>query len=276
MPKAISSTLWILITGTFLGLAHGVTATPAGQARGAVPGDGPTVLITGSNRGIGFAFARQYAQQGWTVLATCRRPERADDLRALAEEYSNVLIERLDVTDHAAIEALARKYSDWPIDVLINNAGILGDPGQQVLENLDYEVFNEVMAVNVYGPLKMSQAFLEQVAASEQKKIVTLTSGMGSLARTNRGGGGFYFYRMSKTAVNMAMRNLQVEVRGRGIKVGILSPGAVGTRMLAQTGYRGPSMTPAESVAGLIEVIDGLTAENAGSFLQYDGREVPW
>ena len=237
------------------------------------------MLITGSNRGIGLAFARQYTEMGWTVIATARSPDAADELQTLAAEHPNVVVEQLDVTDHAAIEALARHYRDRPIDVLINNAGVLGAPEDQTLEGLDVDTFEQVMAVNVYGPLKVSQAFLEHVAASEQKKIVVISSSGGSLAGTaRRGVGGFYFYMISKAGVNMAMLKLQADVRDRGIKVGIFSPGLVNTRMLRETGYRGRRrpIEPEVSVAGLIQRIEELTAENAATHFAYDGRTIPW
>ncbi|MEE8348724.1 MAG: SDR family oxidoreductase [Acidobacteriota bacterium] len=236
----------------------------------------PTVLITGSNRGIGFEFARQYAEKGWKVLATARRPDRADDLKALSAEYANVVIERLDVTDHKGIQDLADKYKNEPIDVLINNAGVLGDRQLQTIESLEYATFSQVMAVNVYGALEVSQAFLNQVAASHQKKIVALTSSLGSLTLTSGRSGGFYFYRISKAGLNMAMRTLQADVHSRGISVAVISPGAVATQMLAETGFKIQAMSPEESVLGLIDVIESLGPDNAGSFLSFDGEAVPW
>jgi NAD(P)-dependent dehydrogenase (short-subunit alcohol dehydrogenase family) len=263
--------LFILLSMMLFTISPASGETPADTQQ---PDRAATVLITGSNRGIGFEFARQYAQKGWVVLATARRPGGADDLKALAAEYPNVKIERLDVTDPATIEALAEKYRDHPIDVLINNAGVLGDPAVQTLQDLEYETFTQVMAVNVFGALAVSQAFLEQVGASDQKKIVTITSSMGSMTLTRSGN--FYFYRISKAGVNMAMRTLQADVRDRGIIVAMLMPGAVATRMLAQTGYRGPALSPEESVSRLIKVIINLSPEQAGTFLQYDGKTLPW
>lgn len=234
-----------------------------------------TVLITGSNRGIGLEFARQYAESGWDVIATARDPDAAEELRALAADRPNVVIERLDVTDHAGIDALAERYRGRPIDVLINNAGVLGAPESQRLETLDYEEFEQVMAVNVFGPLRVSQAFLDHVAASDQKKIVVMTSISGSIEIAGRGGG-YYYYKISKAGVNMAMRSLGSETRDRGIKVGIIFPGAVNTRMLRQTGFRGKAMEPEEAVRSMIEVIANLTEETAGTFLRYDGQTLPW
>ena len=116
----------------------------------------PTVLITGSSRGIGYELARQYAERGWGVIATCRTPERATALQLLAQSHSNVVIERLDVTDFTEIDNVAEKYRDVPIDVLINNAGILGDNDKQKFGTFDYSAFDEVMAVNTKGPIRIS------------------------------------------------------------------------------------------------------------------------
>jgi NAD(P)-dependent dehydrogenase (short-subunit alcohol dehydrogenase family) len=199
---------------------------------------------------------------------------RRDDL--IATQYPAVEIERLDVTDQATINALTQKLRNRPIDLLINNAGVLGDPRAQTLQLMDYEKFTQVMAVNVYGALAVSRAFVDQVAASRQKKVVSISSVMGSIASTRGRWGGFYFYRISKAGLNMAMRTLQADVRDRGIIVAMLHPGAVDTRMLRQAGYRGSAMSPRESVAGLIKVIEGLSPESQGSFLRYNGQTIPW
>lgn len=254
--------------------AAGQTAPPSDLASQEAVAS-PTVLITGSNRGIGLEFARQYAQSGWSVIATARNPDDAADLHALVADHPNVSIERLDVTDHAGIDALAERYAGRPIDVLINNAGVLGSLESQRLETLDYEEFQHVMAVNVFGPLRVSQAFLDHVAASVQKKIVVVTSISGSIEIAGRSGGGYY-YKISKAGVNMAMRSLGSETRDRGIKVGLIHPGAVNTRMLRQTGYRGRAMEPEEAVRSMVEVIANLTDETSGTFLRYDGQTLPW
>jgi NAD(P)-dependent dehydrogenase (short-subunit alcohol dehydrogenase family) len=237
----------------------------------------PTVLITGSNRGIGLEFAKQYAERGWKVIATARNPDAAEDLHALAAIHPGVVIEYLDVTDHAGIDSLAERYRGQPIDVLINNAGVLGDPDRQRLNVLDFEIFQEVMAVNTFGPLRVSQAFLEHVAASDQRKIIVITSISGSVEVAGNGGG-FYFYKISKAGANMAMRTLNSESRNRGlnVRVGLIHPGTVNTRMLGDARDRPGTMDPEESVAAMIRVIEDLTDENAGTFLRYDGRTLPW
>jgi NAD(P)-dependent dehydrogenase (short-subunit alcohol dehydrogenase family) len=130
----------------------------------AIDGAAPTVLITGANRGLGFEFAQQYAADGWNVIATARKPEAANDLQMLAEEYPQVVIEQLDVRDLDMIDALAAKYVEQPIDVLLNNAGLSGNPMPgQIFKRLDYDLFDDFMETNAQGPLTMSEACLKNV-----------------------------------------------------------------------------------------------------------------
>ncbi len=254
-----------LMTGG--GSLHPAAAQPAQAA--------PTVLITGSNRGIGFGLVRQYAFKGWTVIATARHPETADDLKAFAAEHPNVRIERLDVTDLASIEAVAEKYRGTPIDVLINNAGILGSIQDQTLGSFDYDTLEQVLDVNTIGPLRVASAFLDHVAASEQKKIMTVTSGLGSMALAQHFGG-YYYYRISKAGVNMAMRVLRADVRDQGIVVGLVSPGIVDTDLNRESGNSRKGITPDESARGLVEVIDAMTIESSNAMINYDGGTIPW
>ena len=263
-----------VIFGIALLLLLAVTGSqPVGAAN--MDENSPTVLITGSNRGIGLAFAKYYAEQGWNVLATCRKPESADDLKAVQAEYPKVQIEQLDVTDHARIDFLADKYKDQPIDLLINNAAILGTLPEQKVGGLDFELFQKVMAINVYGPLKMSEAFADHVAASEQKKIVALSSGLGSLSTTGNMPG-FYYYRISKAGLNMAMRGLRTDLKERGIIVALIAPGMVGTQLLADSGWTGKSLTTEDSVAGMSKIIAALTPEDKGTITNTDGKTIPW
>lgn len=237
--------------------------------------DSPTVMITGSNRGIGLAFAKHYAAQGWNVIATARSPARADDLKALQKDYPQLVIEQLDVTQVSQIDALAEAYRGKPIDVLINNAAVLGELPAQKVGGLTLEEFQKVMTVNVFGPLKVSEAFAEHVAMSSQKKIVALTSGLGSLRLMGRMSG-FYYYRMSKAALNMGMLGLRTDLKGQGIIVGIVAPGMVNTKLLADSGYDGKSLEPDDSAAGMAEIIAGLTAEDRGKPINVDGNVIPW
>lgn len=261
------------ILSTFAMLAASLAAIWAPHMAAAQ--ESPTVLITGSSRGMGFELTKQYASKGWAVIATCRTPGTANALSALAEENPNIVIEELDVTDSAEIEALAARYKDTPIDVLINNAGIFGPVANQTLEELDYDTFTQVMAVNVYGPLKMSQAFADSVAASDQKKIVTITSGLGSMALTEDYGG-YYFYRVSKSGANIVGRTLAADLRDRGILIGLFNPGIVDTEFGRDTGYTGPRLKPEVAVAALIGLIDELNPDNAATMINYDGKVMPW
>lgn len=243
---------------------------PAG-ARGA------TVLVTGSNRGLGLEFAKEYAERGWTVIATTRSPESATELKALAAKYPNLVIEKLDVLDEPGIGALAAKYQGRPIDVLINNAGVLGDLRGQVVGSFDYAAFQQVMGVNVFGALAVSEAFRGNVARSDQKKIVAITSGSGVISRG--GGGKMTFYRASKVALNMCMKGLASELRDQGIIVGMVAPGGVNTDMLRQAAgaeRAAKALRPSQSVAGMIKVIAGLTQTNSDKPLNYDGTVLPW
>jgi len=234
-----------------------------------------TILITGTNRGIGLELSKQYGALGWDVIATARTPDRADDLQAIARNYSNVVIERLDVTDDEEIAVLADKYRGKPIDILLNNAGMLGDVTEQSFGTLNFDTIKHVIDVNTYGPIKLAQAFRDNIAASEQKKILNMTSGLGSMTLTSRRGG-FYAYRMSKAALNMATRILRADLQGEGLVVSLISPGMVQTQLLADSGYRGPAITTEESVTGLIKIIEGITLDNAGTPVNYDGQVLPW
>lgn len=278
---SITRTLVLAVLGTMPFLAT-EAAEPA-----------PTVLITGSNRGIGLEFARQYAARGWNVIATTRRPDDATELKALAEEKANVVVERLDITNDAQVAALAARYRGRPIDVLINNAALLEKPRSQLLGQLDYGVFARSFEVNATGPMRVSEAFLDNVAASTHRKIVTLAS-----AASSHGMLGppvnYYPYRASKAALNLLMHNLALDVAGRGIVVGLVNPGLVDTRgvMKLKPGEEPPEefaalmpliragkitlITPAESVGSMLKLIDRLEPGQSGQFLNHDGKPLPW
>ena len=240
----------------------------------------PTVLITGANRGIGFELAHQYADAGWGVVATCRSPAAADALQALAAENPNVLIEQLDVTDFDEMEALAAKYAGVPIDVLINNAGILGGNDRQKFGTFDYDAFDEVMAVNVIGPIRMVELFIDNVAMSEQKKIINISSSVGSISMAFPGQN---FYKASKAALNMSMKTLSKEIKGskdpnrKQIVIGLIHPGVVKTDF-AGADLPIPMISPEESAAAVIEVIEThyVSRRQSGDFMSYTGKELPW
>jgi NAD(P)-dependent dehydrogenase (short-subunit alcohol dehydrogenase family) len=230
----------------------------------------PTCLITGASRGIGLEFARQYAAEGWQVIATCRRPDQAPGLTGIADAAEGAIeVHPLDVTDFAKVEALARCLADRPIDLLINNAGIYG-PRISPYHGIDYAAWAEVLRVNTLAPLKVSAVFADHVAVSADKRIVAMTSIMGSI--TDNTGGGAYIYRSSKAALNAAMRSLAVDLKPRGITVLMLHPGWVRTDM----GGAGAQIEVFESVAGMREVIDRVGIARSGRFFAYNGRELSW
>jgi len=265
--------------------AASVAASPkSGDTSAAGSKSPPVALITGSDRGIGFALVQELETRGWRVLATCRDPNHAESLKQFASAHRRVTIEPLDVTDNVAIEALSARYRAQPIDVLINNAGIAASLGSAGLGSLSPEDFVQAMRINTYAPLKISVAFLDQVAASRQKKIVSITSGLGSLFQAPQFKGTTY-YSISKAGLNMAMRLLESEVRDRGVLVGLVTPGPVDTDMnrayraaAAQAGrpVATPALSPADSARSLADYIETLGPDRSGRFYSYSGQEVPW
>lgn len=244
----------------------------------------PVALITGADRGIGLALTQELVTRGWRVLATCRDPAHAEALKAFAATHPLVGIDTLDVTDNVAIDALAAHYKSLPIDALINNAGVGGNIGGVDLGDVSPENFDKVLRVNTYAPLRMSLAFLDQVAASRQKKIIAITSGLGSMLNAPQYKG-TAVYSISKAGLNMAMRLLQTEVRDRGVLVGLVTPGPVDTDMhrayeaaAAQAGHplTTPTISPAESARALADYIEKLGPEKAGRVYSYMGQEIPW
>lgn len=225
----------------------------------------PTVLITGANRGIGLELTRQYAAAGWDVIACCRKPK---DATALAKIKGKIELKALDVAKPASITKLAAALKGRAIDVLLNNAGILGR--RVGFGKAESKEFLSVMQVNALGPLLMTEAFWGHVKRSKGKKIAAITSGMGSIA--SGANGGSYAYRSSKAALNMVMANAAGDLKVKGIAVATISPGWVKTDM----GGKNASITATESAAGIIKVIAGLNADNTGSFFNYDGKPIAW
>jgi NAD(P)-dependent dehydrogenase (short-subunit alcohol dehydrogenase family) len=233
----------------------------------------PTTLVTGANRGLGLELVRQYAADGWRVLACARDLDRAVDLRALESE--RVSLHALDVADPAQIGALAESLAGTAIDVLINNAGVFGPKllterdRRQSLGHLDAGVWDEVMRVNAFAPVKMAEAFVTHVAASGQRKIVAVSSTLGSTSDARSGN---YAYRMSKAALNVGYVNLARELASRGILVRLLCPGWVRTSM----GGPNAAVSPEESVRGMRARIAELDAASSGIFVRFNGEPIPW
>lgn len=218
-----------------------------------------TVLITGASRGIGLELARQYRDRGDTVVAACR--EATPELEALGVR----VVEGVDVTDDSAVARMASALDGEPLDVLVNNAGVLS---VESLDDLDLDRIRRQLEVNSLGPLRVTVALRDRLRPGA--KVAIVTSRMGSV--DDNTSGGYYGYRMSKAAVNMAGRSLAVDLKGRGVAVAILHPGFVRTDM---TGHQG-NVDPAESAAGLIARIDELTVDTSGRFWHANGEPLPW
>jgi NAD(P)-dependent dehydrogenase (short-subunit alcohol dehydrogenase family) len=230
----------------------------------------PAVLITGANRGIGLEFARQYTADGWAVFAACRDPKAAKKLAALANGSGGKLIMlAMDVTDDESVRSAARQLEHAAIDLLINNAGISGVPGQTT-GHVDYENWARVLDVNTMGPLRLIEAFRDHIARSERRLIVTITSGMGSL--TDNTSGGSIAYRTSKAAVNMAMRSVAADLAPRGITCVVVNPGWVKTDM----GGASAPLRVEDSVGAMRRLFDRLPPSDSGKFFSHDGGEHPW
>ena len=230
-----------------------------------------TVLISGSNRGLGLEWARQYAAAGWRVHATCRNPEEAVSLQQLAGENPKVAVHRLDVTQAEEIDQLCAELGDAPIDLLVNNAGIYRERwGRDTLGQINYTDWLDTLAVNSLGPMRLSEALIDNLAHSERRLIVAITSHMGSIAEI--GSPNDSAYRSSKAALNAAMKGLALDVGSRGIGVLLLHPGWVRTRM---GGEQAPLSTQ-ESVAGMRRLVAMYQPHQSGHFFRYDGSEIPW
>lgn len=236
------------------------------------------VLITGANRGIGLEFARQYAADGWRVIAACRKPQAA--LQALAADYGTVEVAALDVSDAASIAALAARMQDAALDILINNAGIYSggaasyNPGRadasQSFGTMDAAGWEDVLRVNSIAPVMVAQALLPMVKRGKEKKIISISSLMGSIGTMSEAGA--LAYRSSKAALNAAMRNVAMGLEQEGIIVAVMHPGWVQTAM----GGMNAALTPEQSVTALRRTIAGLTIGRSGQFINYDGEIIPW
>jgi len=233
----------------------------------------PTVFITGANRGIGLEFVKVYIDRGYNIIATARKPAKAEALYGLAEDYDKLTIMQLDVTDFERIDELAAELEGQPIDILLNNAGISGDIKDQMFKKFNYDTFRWVMEVNVMGPTKIAEAFYPNVLDSQLKKIVVVSSSEGSIAGVTSPRNPFY--RTSKASVNMMYRNLAVQLKRKDITVVMANPGLTDTDFVA--GLPKKMLRPAATAASdIARNIDTANPQSTGLLWNYDGNILPW
>ena len=234
-----------------------------------------TVLITGAGRGLGLAFAQAYAQTGWRVIATHRPGGEIDTLQALAGANPLVELLPLDVCDAAQVRTLAVSLEGRAIDLLLNNAGVNGpsaangDAQGQEFGTMDYDAWLDVFAANTLGPVRVTEALIDNVIASRKKTVVVVSSALASIARSR---GGKLAYRSSKAAINMVFKTLAVDLAPLGVTVACFCPGWVQTRM----GGPGALLSPEDAVARVRAAIDVLTFADSGSFWNEKGETIAW
>lgn len=235
----------------------------------------PSILITGANRGLGLELARQYAGAGWRVHACCRSPKAANELARLAGDSGGRLsVHAMEVTRPAEIKTVASALKGEAIDVLFNNAGVLGGDidktGPMSFGSIDYAAWEAVLRVNTLGPMRVAEAFVGHVAASERKLMVFMSTHMASIAELSSGG--YYQYRSSKAALNLIVKALSIDLEPRGIRTLAVHPGWVATDM---GGASAPVKAP-ESIKGLRQVIENYRKDQTGEFYNYDGKKFAW
>jgi len=222
-----------------------------------------TVLVTGANRGIGLELVRQMRARGHQVIGTARKPEQAIELKE-----TGARVVQLDVIDSNSIRVMAQQLQGQRIDLLINNAGMLGHNAQSFAET-DFDQVLATFDVNSLGPMRVTQALLPNILAGSGKTVIQISSTMGSIANNS---GGYYGYRASKAALNMLNSSLALELADNGITSVVMHPGWVQTRL----GGENAAITVEDSVTGMMQVIAGLGPEDSGRFLDYQGEELPW
>ncbi|MEZ5489455.1 MAG: SDR family oxidoreductase [Gammaproteobacteria bacterium] len=228
-----------------------------------------TILITGANRGIGLEFANQYLARGESVIATCRDPEQAAALQALQASHPSLRIQQLDVSSDDSLHRFAAGLGGEAIDVFINNAGVYG-PRSAGFGQVSEQDWLPVLRVNTVAPLIITQLLVDNFRHGQARKLVYVTSKMGSIEDNQSGGS--YIYRSSKTALNQVVRSLAADLADDGLTAVVIHPGWV------QTDMGGPNalIDAQTSVRGMVAVIDGLGTKDSGKFYNYDGNEIPW
>ena len=234
-----------------------------------------TVMVTGANRGIGYEHVAQYAQKKWKVIACARQPEKAIELLQLQDKYgANFIIEELEVTNHKQVDDLSQKHSNTAIDILINNAGTGGPEGMpgamdyQKIDNMNYQIWRDILEVNLLAPFKVATSFHKQISISDKKTLIMMSSDLGSVSQNTFGG--LYSYRASKSALNIVAKGMSNE--WKDIIVVALAPGWCRTYL----GGAEAEIDPMDSVEDQQKMFESLTESDSGRFLDRFGNEVPW
>ena len=235
----------------------------------------PSMLVTGASRGLGLEMVRQFVGDGWRIYACCRTPETATDLAALAARSDGAItLHTLDVSKPEQVAALADEFRGTPIDMLVNNAGLLGctidamEPAN--FGSIDYDAWMQVHEINTMAPLRVTEAFVDHVAASEKKLLLFMSTHMGCI--TELADGGLYPYRSSKAALNLLVKGLSIDLAPRGVRTLAVHPGWVVTDM----GGPDAPVNKVDSIAGIRQMVANYGGGQTGRFFQYDGRELPW
>ncbi|MDH5517243.1 MAG: SDR family oxidoreductase [Gammaproteobacteria bacterium] len=229
-----------------------------------------SVLITGANRGIGLQMVRQSVKNGWRVYACCRQPGAADELIKVASlTPGQVSVHVLDIAETAQIQALAYELRNTPIDWLINNAGVYGSAEHQ-FGKTDEQNWLTTFRINTIGPMKMTEAFIDNLESGSEKKVVTLSSKMASMADNSSGGS--YIYRSTKAALNAVIKSLSIDLKSRNISVVAMHPGWVKTDM----GGPNAEIDTQESVVNIFNIVETSGMQDSGAFYDIDGTIIAW
>lgn len=240
-----------------------------------------TLLITGANRGIGLEHVRQGLAASDTVIAACRDPSASSELKRLLSQFgpASLRLESLDVANAASVSALAGRLKDVAIDVLINNAGIYGPASApswpegakfQTLEAMDYELWENILRINLFGPFRLTAALLPNLLASKRKLVAMMSSELGSIALNTMGSS--HAYRSSKAALNMVAHGLAIELKDQGVTVISLAPGWTRTEL----GGTGGDWAIEDSVAAQRKVLAEVGLADSGQFINLTGETLPW
>ena len=228
-----------------------------------------TILVTGANRGIGLELVKQYCNQNYQVIGTYRNENTSGEFISMSRNLNNLKVYSLDVSSDQSLKDFSSKLGDTPVDIFINNAGVFG-PRDSSFNNVDERNWISVFQTNAIAPLLLTQLIIENLRNGSQKKLIYITSKMGSIDDNKSGGA--YIYRSSKTALNSVVKSISLDLAKDGMKVALLHPGWVRTDMGGPNGL----IDTTTSVSGMIEVIDRLSQSDSGCFFNYDGSKIPW